>query len=163
MSLTNFPSGINAGSFQIDGVDILPQWRVATVDGTFAGGTANARGDSAGTGNPATLFTVTGAVLVVVFGHCTVNLAGTSATLEVGVTGNTAALIAQATATDIDAGDVWRDATPAVGAEALNDPVAIIGGLDIIETTGAADITAGAITYYCLWMPLSSDGNVVAA
>ena len=156
MTLTNFPNGIS-----VNGLQVASQ--VVTKAVTFAGGTTNARGDFDGTGNPATLFTVTGDVLVTIFAKCSVDLAGASATLEVGVTGNTASLIAQTTATDIDNGDVWRDATPAVGAEAINAPVAIIGGLDIIETVGTANITAGALTYYCMWVPLSSDGNVVAA
>lgn len=163
MPLTNFPNGIDAGVLYINGVPVQAGWRVATKEATFAGGTTNARGDFDGTGNPATLFTVTGTVMAIVFGHCTTLLASTSGTLEVGVAGNTAALIAQTTATDIDAGEVWRDAAPAVGAEALNDPLVIVGGADIIETVATANITAGVITYYCLWMPLSADGNVVAA
>lgn len=163
MSLTNFPNGIDTGSLYINGLAVQAGWRVATKTATFAGGTANARGDYDGTGNPATLFTVTGTVMVVLFGHCTTDLAGATATLEVGVTGNTAALLAQTTATDIDSGDVWRDASPAVGAEALNDPMVVVGGADVIETVATANITAGVITYYCLWYPLSADGDVTAA
>lgn len=155
MGVTNFPNGISVGG--------MPLWNVATKTATFAGGTTNARGDLTGTGNPATLFTVTGTVLVVVFGHCTTLLAGATATLEVGVVGNTAAIIAQTTATDIDAEEVWRDTGPSLGVETLNDPQVIVGGADIIETVGTADITAGVITYYCLWMALSSDGAVAAA
>jgi len=105
MSLTNFPNGINTGSLYINDLEVQAGWRVATKTATFAGGTLNARGDIDGTGNPATLFTVTGTVLAVVFGHCTTNLDGATATLEVGVASNTAAIIAQTTATDIDAGE----------------------------------------------------------
>jgi len=47
--------------------------------------------------------------------------------------------------------------------ELLNDPQVIVGGADIIETCGTANVTAGVITYYCLWLPLSSDGDVTAA
>lgn len=158
MTTTNFPNGIS-----VSGVTFQPQWQVETVTATFAGGTSNGRGDSAGTGNPATLFTVTGDVLVYILAKCTTLLAGATATLEVGVTGNTAALIAQTTATDIDAGEVWRDTGPAVGAETINGAFMIVDGLDIIETTGTADITAGGLTYYCMWYPLSSDGDVTAA
>lgn len=157
-TLTNFPNGITVG-----GVQIQPQWQVASTSAVFDGGTADARGDHDGTSDPATLFTVTGTVMAVVFGHCTVDLVGATATIEVGVAGNTAALIAQSTATDIDAGEVWRDATPGLGVETLNDPVVIVGGADIIETIATANITAGAITYYCIWWPISDDGNVVAA
>lgn len=132
----------------------------------FAGGTTNARGDNDGTSDPLTLFTVTGEVLVRIFGVCTTLLASAGGgTLEVGVTGNTAALIAQTTATDIDANEIWNDASPAVGTDTLANltgPHIIVNGLDIIETVGTADITAGQIHYICLWRPLSPDGNVVA-
>lgn len=133
----------------------------------FAGGTANAHGDSAGTGNPLTLFTVTGDVLVRIFGVCTTSLESAGGgTLEVGVTGNTAALITQTTGTDIDANKIWNDASPAVGTDTLANvtgPHVIVNGMDIIETVGTADITAGAIYYICLWRPLSHNGNVISA
>lgn len=161
MGLTNFPNGIQTNQIVIDDAVYNSGWRVAVHDAVFAGGTTNARGDFDGTGNPTTLFEVTGAVLAVIFGVCSVDLTGASATLAVGVANNTAALIAQTTATDIDAGEIWRDATPAVGAETLNDPLVVVD--DIIETVGTANITAGAIRYYCLWQPISADGNVVAA
>jgi hypothetical protein len=48
------------------------------------------------------LFTVTGTVALQIFGVCSVNLAG-SGTIEVGIAGSTAGLIAQTTGTDIDA------------------------------------------------------------
>lgn len=155
---TRFPHGIAVGE---NDLELLPGWQVASISVEFDGGTTDARGDEDGTGNPATLFEVTGVVAVQIFGVCTTLLAGASATLEVGVANNTAALIAQSTATDIDAGEIWRDTTPAVGAEALNDPLVVID--DIIETVGTANITAGAITYYCLWFPISDDGLVEAA
>jgi hypothetical protein len=134
--------------------------------GAFAGGTTNARGDDGGTNDPFTLFTVTGDVLVRMFGVCTVNLAGAGATVEVGVTGNTAALIAQTTGTDIDANDIFNDASPAVGTDTLANitgPHVIVNGLDIIETVATANVTSGNIYYVCLWQPLSEDGDVVAA
>lgn len=123
----------------------------------FLGGTANSRGDNGGTSDPYTLFTVTGDVLVKLYGVCTTDLAGATATLEVGVTGNTAGLIAQTTATDIDNTDIWRHNTPAVGVESIgNIPTNIIvNGLDIIETVGTADITSGNIYYVCLWRPIT--------
>lgn len=129
---------------------------------TFAGGTSNDPGDFDGTGNPATLFTVTGDVLATVFGICTVDLVGNTATLEVGVTGATALILAQTTATNIDASKAWVDAS-VVLTEVLPHPMILGNGQDIIQTAATANITAGAITYYCLWRPLSANGNVVAA
>lgn len=163
MTVTNFPNGINVGSLTVDDVLIQPQWQIATKSVTFDGGTTNAIGDHDGTGDPATLFTVTGDVLMVIWGVCSTNLEGASATVEVGVTGNTPALIAQTTATDIDAGEVWRDATPAVGAELLNDPIFVADGLDVILTVSTANVTAGVIRFYCIWYPVSSGATVVAA
>lgn len=132
---------------------------------TFAGGTANAIGDHDGTGDPFSIFTVTGTVLARVFGVCETDLAGASATLEVGFSGATAALIAQSTATDIDQGEIWHDATPDAKVELLTvAPEKIIAnGADIIGTVGTANITSGVIRFFCLWYPISADGNVEAA
>lgn len=130
---------------------------------TFAGGTANDPGDYDGTGNPATLFTVTGDVLVYLIGQCKTNLVG-AATLEVGLVGNTAILLAQIpNTTSLDAGMNYLDATPAIGegVAPIFNPIA--SGLDIIQTVGTANITAGVIDYYCFWRPLSDNGNLVAA
>ena len=135
------------------------------VPTAFDGGTTNARGDFGGTGTPLTLFTVTGEVLVRIFGVCTTLLASAAAgTVEVGVTGNTALLIALTTATDIDANEIWNDTTPAIGDTLANitGPFVIPNGLDIIETTGTGDITSGNIKYVCLWRPLSRNGVVTA-
>lgn len=132
---------------------------------TFAGGTTNAIGDHDGTGDPFTIFTVTGTVLARFFGVCETDLAGASATLEVGFTGATTALIAQTTATDIDAGEIWYDNTPDAKMELLTvAPERIIAnGADIIGTVATANITSGVIRFFCIWYPLSSDGSVVAA
>jgi hypothetical protein len=121
---------------------------------TFVG---NATGDQ---GNH-TLFTVTGDVLVTIFGVCTTDMAGATADFEVGVTGNTAGLIAQiADVEDLDAGDIYQDATPEVGTVALPSPRIIMNGLDILLKITNADVTGGVVTWYCLWRPLSSDGNI---
>jgi len=107
-----------------------------------------------------TLFTVTGNVLVSVFGVCDTNLAG-AATFEVGVASNTAQLIAQiANATTLDDGDVYVDADTEVGAGAIPAMQVLNDGTDIILTIGAADVTAGVVDFYCLYRPLSSDASV---
>ena len=122
---------------------------------TFVAGTTGAVGAH-------TVFTVTGDVVISVFGKCTTNIAG-SGTGEVGVTGNTAALIAQTTGTDIDAGDVWQDGTPTVGIGAgLTGAKPIVGGLDVLLTIASNTFTGGVMTFYAIWRPLSEDGLVVA-
>ena len=132
---------------------------------TFAGATANDPGDESGTGNPATLFTVTGDVILRVIAICKTTLTGASATLEIGVSGDTASLIAQTTGTDIDVNEVWHDNAPDATKEldSVSAPMIISNEQDIIQTVATADVTAGAITYYCQFRPLSDDGNVVAA
>jgi hypothetical protein len=134
---------------------------------TFAGGTTNDPGDYDGTGNPATLFTITGDVMFNIVAVCKTSLAGANATIEVGVTDATAAIIPQITATDIDinmAVDIpIIAATPALAPYIFSHWHPIVGGLDVIQTVGTANITSGVIKYYGFWLPLSDDGNVVAA
>jgi hypothetical protein len=105
---------------------------------------------------------VTGNVLATVFGVCdtTLNDAG-APTIEVGVTGNTAVFIAQSIAKSLADGEVWVDATMTrVGAGAIPAMQVINDSNDIILTIGTATITTGAVDFYCLWRPLSSDGDV---
>ena len=110
------------------------------------------------------LFTVTGDVLVRVFGVVTESLAGATATIEVGVAGNTAAIIAQVLGTNLAANDVLvSGSSPVSVASIATAPLIVGGGADIIATVATADITDGTITFYCTWRPLSSTGNVVAA
>jgi len=107
-----------------------------------------------------TLFTVTGNVLVSAFGVCDTSLTG-AATVEVGVTGNTPGLLAQiANATTLDDGDVYVDADTAVGVGSIPVAKVLNDGNDIILTIGSTAVTAGAVDFYLLWRPLSSDGNV---
>jgi len=130
---------------------------------TFAGGTTNDPGDFDGTGNPATLFTVTGTVKMKLFGICTTNLAGATATVAVGTALSPTGLIAQTTATDIDANEIWHDATPDASIELSTVLTEKIVSQNVIQTVGTANVTSGVITYYCIWKPLSPGSSVVAA
>lgn len=136
---------------------------VASKVMTFAGATANDPGDYDGTGNPATLFTVTGAVLLRIMAVCSVDLAGASATIEVGTAKDTDAFIATTTGTDIDANEIWHDATPDNSVEASTVLAEKVVVQNVIQTVGTANLTAGKITYYAFWYPLSADASVVAA
>lgn len=117
---------------------------------------------STGAVGATTLFTVTGDVVVRIFAKCTADLTGAGATLEVGISGNTAALIAQTTGTTIDSGEIWQDTSPAT-VESLAGQFTLVGSTNIIQTIGTNPVDTGALTYICLWFPISDDGNVVAA
>ena len=122
---------------------------------TFAAATTGATGSH-------TLFTVTGNVLLSIFGVVDTTLtSGGANTVEVGVTGNTAVLIAQATGANLADGDIWVDATDTrVGAGAVPAMQIINDGADVLLKITTATLTAGVIDFYCLWRPLSSDGNI---
>ena len=140
-----------------NGVPILGEGIVVTKTRTYTGAVG------LGEAGAATLFTVTGDVLVHLFAKCTTDLTVTgAATIEIGITGNTAVLIAQTTASGIDSGEIWVD-TGAATVEALPNKYILVGGTDIIETIATADIDGGVLTFYCLWTPLSEDANLVAA
>lgn len=146
----------------------LDDFFVAVAEpGAFDGGTTNARGDHDGTSDPTTLFNVTGDVLVRMYAVVTTTLVG-AATIEVGLTGNTAELLAQvADASTMAAGDIWVDGTvDDVRGAAFADVKAstlVVDGSDIIETIASANITAGNIRYVCLWRPVTVGSKVVAA
>jgi hypothetical protein len=143
-------------------------WRIAKkVGSAYTGGTANTHGDYDGTGMPYSLFTITGDVVIRgIWGVINTDLAGATATIEVGVAGNTAGLIAQETCTDLDDGGIYASATNAVGVAAVpfsGAMVAVNDGADIIETLGTANVTAGQIDWYCIWAPVEENATLVAA
>jgi len=124
---------------------------VAATTGKFATGTFK-------------IADVTGIVAVQVFATCGVNLVSAGGgTLEVGTALSTAALIAQTTATDLDANEIWHDATPDSSIELTTVLTHKMVTQDINYKIGTADISAGAVTFYILWSPISDDGNVVIA
>lgn len=130
---------------------------------TLAGGTTNDPGDFDGTGNPTTLFTVTGRVLVKFFAVCEVTVTGASGTIEAGTALSTTGLIALTTGTNLAANEIWHDATPDASVELSSILTEKIVSQNIIQTVRTANLTAGRLRYFCLWKPISADGNVVAA
>lgn len=129
----------------------------------FAGGTTNAIGDFDGTGDPFTIFEVTGRVAIKVFAVCTEDLAGASATIAVGTALTPAGLIASTTATDIDANEIWHDATPDASTELSSVLTEKIISQDVIGSIATANITDGTIVFYAFWRPLSDGATVTAA
>lgn len=112
------------------------------------------------------IFTVTGMVRMIIIPECTVNVAsGAGATIELGVAGDTDLFVATTTGTDIDAGKLWLDASPAELAwnySAALDKI-VPNGLDVGYEVKVDTLTGGAITFHCWWWDLNSTGNVVVA
>jgi hypothetical protein len=145
-----------AYSRDANSVPIVNEGLVASKAITYVAGTTGATGAT-------TLFTVTGVVMVRVFGVCGLTLEG-AATLEVGIANATAVILAQlANATVLATDEIYVDATPTTKVEAMPSALIIGNGQDIIQTIGSTALTAGQLTYYCLWNPISADGDLVAA
>jgi hypothetical protein len=131
---------------------------------TYAAG-ANGTGDYDGTDMPDPLFTVSGQVMVAIIGVCSTTLTGAAATLKVGNATTTTRYIPSFTATTLTAGGTV-DSTGLVtaGTAPVTTPNQTAFDTEsIIATIGTADITAGVITYYCFYRPLSVGATVVAA
>lgn len=108
-----------------------------------------------------TLFTVSGLVAMRVFAVVSgVDLTG-SGTLEIGIAGNTAALLAQVNATALDVGEIWTDSVPST-VEAL-PALQLISGTNVIQTIATDTVTAGTLTFYCAWFPLTPSASVTVA
>lgn len=127
---------------------------------TFTGGAG------AGAVGTVSLFTVTGSVLFRMACVCTANLTSPgAATVEVGITGATATIIAQTLATDIDAGEIWHDATPDSDIEAgtvIADFV-VANGNDVFMTVGTANVSTGTLLFQSWWTPITAGATVAAA
>lgn len=109
-----------------------------------------------------TLFTVTGTVLIRLLAVCETSLtaAADAPTLEVGVSGSTASLIAQTTGTNIDVGEIWHDATPDAPVELSSVLTEKIISSDIILTIASGTVGVGQIKFIAAWYPLTLDGKV---
>jgi len=140
----------------VGGTDYLVAERTVVFDGA----TADDPGEFDGANAEYDLFTVTGPIACKILAVCGTLLEGASATLEVGTAATTAGLIALTTATAIDANELWHDATPDASVEASTVLTEKIVTQNIQQKVATADITAGTITYYLLWRPLSADANV---
>lgn len=122
--------------------------------------------------SPVTLFTVDGDVLCRVFATVQTGLTSTSSTgtLAIGVTGATGGLLAATTmdGTNFPTGAAWAgDTSPTLKAEVLSNSalnwVLLASGADIIATVATNNATAGAITFYCMYIPLSRDAKIIPA
>lgn len=112
------------------------------------------------------LYTVTGDVRIRLLCICnsTVTSGGTP-TIEVGISGSTASIIAQcADATGIAAGEIWHDANVDSSVEAysvLSDFI-VVNDNNILLTIGTAACTGGILEFNLWWEPLTTGSTVVA-
>lgn len=115
------------------------------------------------------LFTVTGSVLARVYGVVTatgLTSTGTTGTLAVGNAGNTSLFLGTTTAngTNLVANTVWLDTAPTVNGKVLsaaNLTWALVNGGTIILTIATNNMTAGGMTLFCDWIPVSAGATVV--
>jgi hypothetical protein len=117
------------------------------------------------TADDVTIFTVTGDVIVKLTAVCKTNLASADG-CNLAVKSGAVTLIATTASTDIDANEIWHDATPDASVEALSvqKEHIISNGQDIVlDVETAKQVDSGAITFYCIWTPLSDDGYVEVA
>jgi len=142
-------------------------WQVTVHrSSVFDGGTTNSHGDLGGTNDPYTIYTVTGDVIIKgLWGIVNTTLTGATATISVGVVGNTAGIIALETGTALLDGNVYTSATDAVGVAAIANTglFALNDGLDIIETPLTANVTGGQLDYYCIWAPAEDGASLISA
>ncbi len=145
------------------GVTFSPRVTALTkADVTAGGATA---WTTANTG--LTLFTVTGDVLLNVWGAVTTPLTSTGAngTLAVGTAASTGGIIA---ATTVDgtklhtAKYIWASTagTPDILTLPNTSGWYAVSGTNIVLTIATNSMSAGGMTLYCIWMPISSGASV---
>ena len=107
------------------------------------------------------LFTVSGAIACTVIGVCRTDLAGAGATIEVGIVGTTAGIIAETAGTNIDEDEIWISNAPAkiFTLNNTNFPVRAVSA-DIKYTIKTAAVSGGVIDFYCLYSAITEDGAV---
>lgn len=144
----------------------------AVLQPNLATKTFSAAGTSLTTGlSPVSAFTVTGHVMLRIFGvtgGTALASTGTNGTLAVGISGSTTIYLGTTTAdgTNFVAGAVWIDTSPTLKSEAFvaaNLVWHLVSSVTVIVTVATNSMTAGVLTLYCEWRPLSSGATVVAA
>lgn len=112
------------------------------------------------------VFNVTGLVRLRMWVECTENVTSAlgGATLQFGYAGLTNAFIVATGEDDIDAGELWFDATPTEAGGRFADVVfdEVLNALDVgYEIVGEAT-TDGTLVFHCVWEPMNATGAVVA-
>ena len=116
-------------------------------------------------GTTATLFTVTGEILVVALvPFCTTLLteSGATATIALGVTSSAALFIAATNSVELDANEFWVDTAPDANGIALPAALKDIAITDniIVTSAGGTNTNGGVVRFSLYWMPLSDNATV---
>lgn len=121
--------------------------------------------------SPITLWTVTGAVLCRVYGVASTLITSTAGTgtLAAGITATPTLYLGTTPAngtTNFIANSVWVDTTPTTLSKALaainsQGGWVLASNSNILLTVGTNNMTAGGMTLYCDWIPVSSGATVV--
>jgi hypothetical protein len=110
-----------------------------------------------------TAFAVTGCVAVKVIGYITTALTNHGDSTSVGTTTSAAGLIAATAGTSMQTvNQVWVDNAP-TKFETYPSGYFVLGDGEDISVVGTANLAAGVVELYCLYIPLSADGAVAAA
>ena len=113
------------------------------------------------------LFDVAGSVIVRLVCICTETLVETvgGGTVEVGITGSTAVIIAQTVSTAVEIGEIWHDAAPDADYELLSVMAEFVlsDDLEIFLTVAGQDVTDGTLVFQAFWTPITAGASVVAA
>lgn len=105
--------------------------------------------------------TVSGQARMVILPECTEDVTDAgSGTIELGVAGGTATLVAQTTAANLDAGEYWLSTTPATNFPTTSLVDEIINNVDVGYTVGTGALTDGLIVFHIWSRPISSDAVV---
>lgn len=117
----------------------------------------------------AVVFTVTGDVEVEFIAVVpTTQITSTSGTtaLSLGVSGSANAFLGDTfvdNGGNLQAGDVWGSGGSSAKYGNWSTKAIIAGGADVSLTVSVDDLTAGNLTIYCRYTPLSAGASVVAA
>jgi hypothetical protein len=123
-------------------------------------------------GSPHMLFRVTGCIVaqVVAMSNSALASTGSAAKLAVGHAGATGGYLPATTIGGGNfpaAGTVWTgDAAPTLLGKILSGTAQaryMQGPTPITATVTTGNLTTGSLTFYCVWHPVSSNGNVIPA
>jgi len=122
-------------------------------------------GDGTGADNEnKELFVVTGTVLAAILGICTTDLtSGGGATISLGSSEDLDFLAAALGFDSLDDGFVWVTGVADSEVDLGTMVWAIVDDVDLGYNIDTADITGGVMDFYCFWVPISDNGDVVAA